>query len=285
MKIPPRVDAELQCVLHVAVVKPPRAVDTLDRLDRKNCRRAIGHAHASSGERHLHDESRMLACGMPLPLLRGGDAECGRVVVGAKRGGDEAATSRVDIARQRTAAIPVHDGAWSLDHDLHAKGALLEPESALHRPEVTGEIGDLFGDGYLRQRDDEIRGQRASSPGEDTLDEEIGRLQRARSHLARERLDANTECGRETTRSDRGGGRISASQNLGVFHRIRVRAVAILEVDSIVLDGLGLELLLHAPVHIVGERALPPAEHHGAGDRVSVRRKACERVERATSDR
>ena len=71
-------------MLDVAVVQPPAVVHPLERLSRKNRGGAVADAHARARERHLHDESCVLARGVSLALVRRGDAERRRVIVGTE---------------------------------------------------------------------------------------------------------------------------------------------------------------------------------------------------------
>ena len=128
-------------------------------------------------------------------LVRGGDVATGGVVVGAEVRGGAATARGGEQERQIDRALVVDDGLRGFDHHLKLERARGKRELRLHLVEEIGERGALFGDGDLRERDDEVRRQRTIRFRDERGDEDVERANAARAQFFGERLDADADKG------------------------------------------------------------------------------------------
>src|SRR6266571_702277 len=98
-------------------------------------------------------------------------------------------------------------------------------------------------------------------------DEDVEGAQAAAEELARKGLDANSEEGGEGARGQSLGYLLRGTGRVLVLLGVRAVAVAVLEVDPVVLDGLALQLGHHARVDALTQLARE-AQGLGQGGRV-----------------
>ena len=107
--------------------------------------------------------------------------------------GDDPAAALGDEARQRDAAVGGEDRLRRLDHQLELQRAGRQLAPVLERVARGGERRHLLGRRDLRQRDDEVRRQRAAGPLEQPRQEQIERAEAAALQLFAERLDPDAD--------------------------------------------------------------------------------------------
>ena len=129
-----------------------------------------------------------------------------------------------------------------------------------------GQRRHLLGHGHLGQRDDEVGWHLAAAGIGQRGDGQVQRADGALVALQRERLDADAAERRQRAGSHSLGQLLADGDGVEVLFLVGAVAVAVLEVDAVVLHRLALQLLAHACVDGVGH----PGRLVGATDRVRV---------------
>ena len=168
----------------------------------------------------------------------------------------------VDHARDGGGPVGCEDGLGGLDLDLEADAPVRQPVRLLELVAQLRHRRDLFGVADLGQRQDEPFGQ---SPVSSRPVRKMSRVRMPRSRTA-----ASMHFMRMPTYGAAVPFRVGLADQPGGTGRCRVllgvaaAAVAVLEVDAQVLDGLALQLGAYAVVHRGGE-LVGEAEHRGEG--------------------
>ena len=195
--------------------------------------------------------------------------------------GDEASAPERDERRQRDSSVGRDDRLRRLDHHLEFQraGRLLPP--VFERLAPLRKRAHLLRRGDLRQRDDEVRRQRAARPLEQPREEQIHRPQGAALQLLAERLDANADRRGQRAIAHRRRHFVRGDLRVPIFFVIRAVPEAVLEIDPIVLDRFARQLVDDAEVDAIGERGV---EADGGGEGPRVGRMILQRLQRERAE-
>ncbi len=246
-------------------MQSPGVVHLLGRADRQDVGGAVRDAYARARRGDLHHGLGVVGGRVVAGLVGGGDTEAGAVVEGAVVQSGRAALGGLDHPGDGGGAVGGEDGLAGLDLELEAEAAGRQPMGLLEGLEQPGHGGDLLGIGHLRQRQDQPLGQAPVRHQAGEEDVEGADAPVADRRLQALHADAHVGGGRPVPvrlgdQPGRAGGRL-------VLLRVRAGAVAVLEVDPQVLDGLPLQLGADAVVHGSGQ-LVAQAEDGGEGGRV-----------------
>ena len=301
VEIPTLVDAERERVLDVAKRALPTAPHRGPVLvlfarrwarpavgrDRELRRRPVGNLDSRPRDRELHQDAREVARRVPERVARCDDVEARGEIVRTEMERGAAPAPRFDERGERDAAVFAEERRRRLDHRFDADRAERESERSLELVEEARERGDLARVNDLRERDREPR-REAAARARRGGDDEIERARGAGARRGGERFDSYADERRERARGETFGELAPDRLCMRVFLVVRPRAVAVLEVDSVVLDRLPAELLGDALAHGLRERGglrrrrahLVTGELERAGERDRVGRVTIERRER-----
>ena len=187
------------------------------------------------------------------------------------RGGDE--------AREGQRAVGGEDGLRRLDHQLDAQRSGLELAGLLDPLARLDRRRDLLGRRDLGKRDGEVRGQPTGGEADERPHEQVEGAERAAAQLIAQRLDADPDEGRERALAHAARYLLGAGLGVSVLLGVGAVAVAVLEVDSVVLDRLALQLLDDARVHGARE-GLRSLQSDRARERSGIGRVLIERAHR-----
>jgi hypothetical protein len=137
----------------------------------------------------------------------------------------------------------VDDRLGGFDHDLHSQRILGKAQRASRFSRTWRTGGHLRRRGDLGQRDDEVLWQFAAGFLGQAGQEDVQGTNRANLALVRKRFDPDADKRREQIFAHAFGDLIGSRDGMAIFLVVRAIAVAILEVDAVVFDGLGLQLL------------------------------------------
>jgi len=157
------VEAAHERVPHVLEVQPPRAQQVVARRDGEHVGRAGRQEAPGPRQGELHDVARMVTGRMAQPVVRRCDLECRQVVVHAEVHARTATARRGDDRRERAAAVGTENRPRRLDHQLEGKGTRCEIQPRLEVVEQAYQGRHFLRVRHLRQRDREMRGQRATA--------------------------------------------------------------------------------------------------------------------------
>ena len=267
VEIPSLVEAGHQGVLNVAVGDLPgvmhdRAVffalllgqiGAAMRADGHQVRRAVGKRDARSSKADLHDVLGKVAGRVAHLLMGGGDVAGGGVVIGSKVRADAAPPGGGDETGKRRAAIRADDRLRRFDHQLELERAGLDPQLRLGQLEQRGERLHLLWNGDFGQGDD----QPWKSPSGllcELSEKNVDGPKRASASFFAERLDADTDKGRQRPFLHAARDFARHLDGVAIFLGVRSRAVAVLEVDAEVFHRLALELVHDAGGDRIDER-------------------------------
>ena len=181
-------------------------------------------------------------------LVRRGDAAGCGVVVGPEVRRDDATVAFGDEAGQRHRAIGGEHRLGGFDHQLELQGQTGDVPPVLEGVACRGERGHLFGGGDLRQRDHEVRRQRAAALLEQRGQEQIEGPEAPSLQLLVERLDPDADRWRQRAVLHAGSHLGGGALRVLVLLAIGSIAEAVLEVDPQILDRLARQLFDDARV-------------------------------------
>ena len=243
MQVPALVVAALERAPHQPEVVGPGRAHRGRVPDRQHVGGAVGEAHAGARRGGLHDRLGVVGHRVLEALVGGGDAAGRGVVVGAVVQAGAAAVGGVDHPGDQGGAVGAEDRLRRLDLELEPQRPGAQPEALLEAFGGQHHRLHLVDRGDLRQRDHEAVGQRAAA-GE-LLEEQRQRPQPARAGGLLEALEPDAQPRRRLAGLDRPAQRRGRGPDVGVLPVVAPGAVAVLEVDPQVLDGLPPELLAH----------------------------------------
>jgi hypothetical protein len=215
---------------------------------------------------------------VPHMLMRRRDAATGGVIVGPQVRRNAPPACGGDERGNRDSPGAVDDGLRLLDHDLEAQSSSRQPELRLQCVEGVRQRSGVFGDLQFGQGDHEPGGEGAIRGLEHGREEEVERAKGSTSCLFGHRFDADSEERRQDALGTTTAHLACTPQRVLVLFFVRPDAVAVLEVDAKVFDGLGPELVDNARPHLLRELWFE-VERARQGRR--VRRMLIEGLERA----
>lgn len=213
-----------------------------------------------AGGGDLHDGLGVVGGRVVAGLVGGGDAEAGAVVEGAVVQAGGAPLGGVDHAGDGGGPVGAEDGLAGLDLDLEAEPSGVQPVGLLERLQQPGHGGDLGGVGDLGEGEDQAGGER--SGGEQGGEEEVEGADAAVADDGLHALHPDAHVRGGAAVGVGGGDGTGGADGRLVLLGVRAGAVAVLEVDAQVLDGLAGELGADAVVDRRGQ-VLGEAEDGG----------------------
>ncbi|EXI68770.1 MAG: hypothetical protein AW08_01082 [Candidatus Accumulibacter adjunctus] len=229
-----------------------RASSRLVRPDRHAGGRAIADRDAGSGQADLQHVTGEVARRVGVALVCRRDVARRGVIVGPENCRPTAAGSGGNEQRHRILALVVDDRLRRFDHDFHAQRVLGITQPCFELRQDAGAGCDLLGSCHLGQGDDEVLRQTAAGLLGQASEEDVERADRTDLALVGKGLDANADERREDVLAHPLGDLVRRGDGVTILLVVRPIAVAILEVDAVVLDGLRAQLLEHPVVD--GER-------------------------------
>src|ERR1051326_130079 len=203
---------------------------------------AIGQHYAAAGETDLHDAAREIASRMRHCLVHGRNVAIGGVIVSSEMSPAATASCGLDQLWNGRVAVGSNDRLRGLDHEFDWNGPGRKMRARLELVQKIGEDADLCGRCDFGQRHDKAGGQPAASPVEQCRNKELKGADATDAESLGERLDADPEIGRKVRFTDRCRYFLRGCDGVGVFLTIGPITVAVLEIETVVLDRLGLEL-------------------------------------------